>query len=454
VGQIPFRELLAALLEHELRPERFRKKIESLLSGTDAWHRGDITLDRFVAGDYLFSDDVLFPRNGLGRWLFALYSRRASSHSRPIGTFDVARDIVPELASLFGIGVCSSESRERLRELISPSLADAIPEDASKRRWPPISSPGVYRREHACIAIRSRSTTIVLDPIALEPTLPGLQLCPGNDGSSSPDAVLITHSHGDHWHLPSIFACAGPKPRVIVPYVPRANVLCPTRFVNELKACGARAIAAKWWTTLVIGDMEIDVLPFYGEQPTRRPPSPPDGVRSWGNCYRITTADFSVAVIVDGGTDPAGSMAEVMALSCAKRGPLDLLLSCTRDFASPFFDGLPHFWSCLPLRQLRGLYALSRDGRLPATVAGLDGLVEICAAARARYFAPYAQGFFGLRAAIADIDWGDGHGPSEKSQAVTLHKRLGERQVATKILRWNPGDAVRFSRGSARVIGQ
>jgi L-ascorbate metabolism protein UlaG (beta-lactamase superfamily) len=450
--EIPFRALLVALLESELRPDRFVRRFETLFSRTSAWKRGDVALDRFAAGGYLLSDRMYFPRIDLDRWRYGVYARGASG-SRALGLFEVERPLVRDLAQLFAADVRSPASRKAHRELLgSARVSRALAAAAIKRRWPAIRGPGVYRREHACLAIRSRSTTVVLDPISLEARLPAMHLCPELDASSSADAVLITHSHGDHWHLPSIFARGGPRAQVIVPSVPCANLLCPTVFVDELEACGARAVAAKWWTTIVVGDIEIDVLPFYGEQPTRDAPGPLANVRSWGNCYRINTPDFSIAVAVDGGTDPAGSMAAVMAASCAKRGPLDVLLSSTANFESPFSWGLPEYWACLRFQRLRELYAMSKQGKLPETTAGIDGLVEICAAGRVRYFAPYAQGFSRIRAPITDIGWTGGFAPSERSQTIAMRKRLRERRVPTTVLSWNPGQALRFGRSAVRVV--
>jgi hypothetical protein len=282
-------------------------------------------------------------------------------------------------------------------------------------------------------------------------SLTELHDAPSDVGSERLDAIVITHSHGDHWHLPSIL-CAAPSADtlVVVPRVPRRSILTSTLFSDELDLAGQRSIAPAWGETIVVGDITIDVLPFYGEQPCADPPGPPEGLRSWGNCYRFNTPDFSAIVLVDSGRDPLGDVADVVRRSAEMRGPPDAILACMRSFASPFFGGLSSYWATLPFDRLRQLFELFRRGQLPSTTAGTAGLADICVASGAKHFLPYADGFNGVGVPIHDTGWGLGE-PAELELVAELERRLASVGGRTRAVAWNPGDHVHFTDSGLNV---
>jgi L-ascorbate metabolism protein UlaG (beta-lactamase superfamily) len=309
--------------------------------------------------------------------------------------------------------------------------------------------PGVYRREHASLVIRSRTTSILVDPIAPFAELPNLARAPVDE--STHDAVAITHGHSDHWCPPTILQrVAYPDIPVIVPRVPRSNVLTRPEFKRELQLLGQRVLDPPWNTEVTIGDIVIDILPFFGEQPTKDIALPVRDVRSWGNCYRFNTPDFSTLLLVDCGEDPEGSVVDVCRRSFLRRGPVDLVLACMREFASPFFTGLAQYWAAVPLGSLKELFERLERGDLPSTTAGTEGIARAVEASRARHFAPYANGFEGAGAPICDIGWGEGE-PSEAEVSQTLRTHLDRTGHAAQVIRWNPGDAIEFSKREARV---
>jgi hypothetical protein len=311
-------------------------------------------------------------------------------------------------------------------------------------QWPAVRGPGVYRREHASLLIHSGTTSVLLDPIGLAGSWAT------NDGrypaESEPlkvDAVLITHVHDDHWHVPSILGCTRPDTPVLVPVVPRTNLLNKEDFAATLAAVGQTAHALPWGSTFRVGDIEIDVLPFHGEQPSVLTRPLQDGLRMWGNCYRIQCPTFSVIALADSGLDPDGSGVEVVRRSCEQRGPVDMLLSCCNTFPEVLNGGLPEFCLVLPFERLQQEMRERRERPARSVTLGPAGVAEACAAAQARYFLPYAHGFRGL----GDPAYCKGIDREEAALLAAMSKLLTGTGATTQVIPWAPGDVARWQQG-------
>jgi hypothetical protein len=301
--------------------------------------------------------------------------------------------------------------------------------------------------------IASETTRVLVDPLSPFANLPGLEGLPGEGADAWPDAILVTHSHGDHFSPIAILERARDAAvPVVVPSVPRSNLLTLAEMAREMSLFGQAVVEPSWNTSIEIGDIVIDVLPFFGEQPTRDSPGPPDGLRSWGCCYRVETPEFSVLLLVDGGEDPAGSMVDVARASRDKRGPVDVVLACLRTFQSPFFGGLACDWGALPVGRLVELFDRYESGTLPPTTAGPRGIAEICAAAGASFFMPYANGYEGLFVPISDIGWGEGE-PSECDALLEVARHLASSGTPTQVVAWDPGAIARPGKRRLMVEG-
>ncbi len=441
---LPYDDLLQGMMASGFDPKATRQLLEK---AGERMKKPLLRPGGVEDGGFLVEDPVLFPEPG--SWWVVFQEALERSRS------ELPEEAVPVVADFLRL-LSRSDDVAQVREAWPFDDADWLERltrtgDRVEARWPEPDGPGIYRREHACVLIRSRTTSILVDPIQLQRRLPSMRGAPMHPGVVPVDAVAISHSHVDHWHLPSLLGrLAGPEQPVLVPRVPRLNLLTPVDFQAALRACGQKVLAPAWHETVKVGDIEVEVLPFYGEQPASEGPRFREGLRSWGNCYRFDTEDFSCLVLVDTGTDPEGGMVEAVAESCRRKGPVDVVLACQREFLSPFFGGLSHYWAALPWSQLRALYQDYREGRLKSATAGPSGAAEVCAVARARHFLAYANGYEGMGQPITDVGWGDGE-PSEAVCNARMREHLARLGAPVEVGEWSPGEVARVSGGRLRV---
>jgi hypothetical protein len=435
VNQLPFIPILEGFIERGFAPLACRDHLTKIAENRSLSSE-IINPDGCLNGGMLVTDKFLYARPE--EYLLSLdWNSGKENHS-----FSLPESKAPTFAELIRWSVVSRDislALKRFGFLPSSALEKTLnfsPE--SYPSWPVKNKSGIYRREHASLLVRSETTSILIDPISLQAAL--LPELPKKN-SEKVDAILITHSHSDHWHLPSILYQVGDDRTipVIVPNVPLVNLLTPVDMKSVLVAADQNSMAPQWGETIKIGDIEIDILPFYGEQPTRLPPGPDSRLRSWGNCYRINTPEFSVLILVDSGADPAGDMREAISESVRRRGPADVVASCLREFASPFFGGLSHYFVTLPFQRMAELYENYKKNNLPTTTAGPSGVVDLIQTAGAHYFLPYANGYNGFGLPISDIGWGQGE-ESEATALLTIDKLRKNKSAEFEIVPWKTGD--------------
>lgn len=303
-------------------------------------------------------------------------------------------------------------------------------------RWPEHRGPCLIRREHASIIADSGQTRVMTDPQCLTRSFTTNDgRFPAESGPGVVDAICITHSHEDHFSLPSIIRHCHEDTLVIVPPVERSNLLA----ADMLRCCelvGLDAIAPKWGDVVSVGDIEIEVLPFFGEQPTRTSQTTAHGVRNWGSCYRFNLPTFSAVVLADSGEDPEGVIYDALRASVARSGPADVLLSCFAEFPEKLNLGLASYMVTQPFAELKKTHdERTRGCRAESITFGPTGVAEACRAAEVQTVLPYAHGFAGLGVSPRD----------EARHAASVAQAISEAAVSTELRSWRPGGCFRVS---------
>jgi len=142
------------------------------------------------------------------------------------------------------------------------------------------------------------------------------------------EAILITHSHPDHFDLGSLMRL-GPDVPIYVPAVERESILT-IDMACRLEQLGFLHVhRMQWFDEVKIGSVRIVALPFYGEQPTCGPRYHPE-VRNVGNVYVVETAERRIAFIAESGADLDGNVKHVAADANRKFGALTMLFGTHR----------------------------------------------------------------------------------------------------------------------------
>ena len=351
--------------------------------------------------------------------------------------------ILPKIQSLLyycSAGIYSKSQlgkylEEPLLHLLNNLLEQGIIEqqESKKINFAPLGTPGIFRLQHASILYRTKTTGILVDPHLhsdYELSVDNLDTnIRRSDLEGKVDAILISHSHGDHWHLPTLMMFS-PETPIFVPKVPRASIICDD-MQQRLQSLGFKnVIAVDWYSEpLVIGDIEVNVLPFYGEQPLLHEYSQHQDLRNWGNTYLLRTEHYTSWFLIDSGNDATGKMAEVSAYVQKKFGTVDILLSNLRTFSlwTPSYITGGSYWLSLSSKQMRNFPSMKNH----CITLGVEGVAEIAQIVNARYFLPYAHWWNCL---------GKQGGQEELDLISKLKQAMKDLNCSTTIVPWNIGD--------------
>lgn len=328
-------------------------------------------------GPYLLKDEYLFQPNV------------------PLVAFDVrqSHDWKPVLPSEEPL---SSEARSAIRNVLlrvagtseEHRIARALEEARAlpSARDIDLRSPGVYLTGHSSVFVKGSKSGVLIDPI-YSSWLHSEGGISAIDLHQSVDAVMLTHSHFDHYHLPTLLQFSD-RP-MVVPAVPRASLVCE-QIAQRLKEFHVPDVRSpQWHTSFEVGEFKIHVLPFYGEQFLTSELYPE--ARSWGNSYVIERDDFRVFIAADSGFEPDRSVIPMIADWVSANGPIDVVLAQSLGLRVCFGEGDPDVQitalAC-SRKAVDAVEMLRPEHRITLSVSDLP---ELCSAARARNLVLYGH---------------------------------------------------------------
>ena len=312
-------------------------------------------------GRRVLRQDVIFPRAEKFKPTVLHLRRDELGLDVPVRATDWP--LVNELFATLARGATKAE----LRGLGTNATLRTLIEDLSSAGWlesfsAPATDSELVFVGHNTTLVRGKRATVLVDPYFRPASifdLPSYQPMQPRD-LGPVDAVVITHSHGDHFHLGSLLQLPA-QTRFFVPPVERES-LFSTDCALRLRQLGFKNVEAlPWWSSREVGDLYVSALPFYGEQPTDAEGVHP-GLRNIGSTWTIRGPRVDAAFLADSGRDVQGDMDSV----CKKAGTVDVLFCGVRGFKlKPIFFGfttLDAFLVDVPMDALTTPQQLMADG--------------------------------------------------------------------------------------------
>jgi L-ascorbate metabolism protein UlaG (beta-lactamase superfamily) len=417
-----------------------------------------------AAGAWRLREEVLYPQvvQAPPRWLGLQQedSGRALRWDLPLDCWPRVHGVV---AALAGAGCDTAgpawtpDQRAMLADLREHGMLEAAA--AQSTADPTLATADLTFLGHNAVVVRSGATRLLLDPLLL----------PG--GSEFPaayqplqirdvgplDAVLITHSHRDHFDVGSLVQLPADA-QLVVPRIERETLLA-AHMAARLREVGFTHVTElRWWQSLRIGEIEVHALPFYGEQPTDGEVLHPE-VRNAGNLYLVRTPRFAAAFLVDAGRDGQGNVKQVAAEARERFGPIDVVFSGYRGWLT---YPVQHIFSSVARHVLFVPPALWTVRQQIMSTA--DDALDVAERWGARYLVPYADGG-------APWYWRIGLGPrlDEAPSEVAAFDPFPERVVAAarnrtqtpdgrifgspvQVLLLRPGDSLVDVSGEPRLV--
>lgn len=284
------------------------------------------------AGRRLLRAEVLFPdpHRLTPRFLHFRNGGLGLDVPIPAGGWPRAAELIAALAA----GV----TRRELSRLAGPGELGTAIQELLQAGWiapasppPDLTSADAVFVGHNTVLLQTGGARILVDPYfrpASVQDLPSYQPMQARD-LGRVDAVVITHSHGDHFHLGSLLTLPRDTP-VLVPHVARES-LFSTDCALRLRQLGfTRAEALRWGETRTFGAATVRALPFYGEQPTSGE-GVHGGLFNEGATWLVRGPERSAAFFADAGADVRGDMRTVCD-EVRREGAVELLFCGIRGF--------------------------------------------------------------------------------------------------------------------------
>lgn len=208
--------------------------------------------------------------------------------------------------------------------------------------------PGVEFVSHSCIQFTGREGSVMVDPcfVLNERPIAASQRDRRRFDAKfrqfdDVSAVLLTHAHWDHAHLPTLFRFR----RDVPIFVPRVKAAAET-YYNPALAPLLRSLGftdvreVTFWKPERIGDITFTAVPFFGEWF-----GPGSGFDAF--CYLIEVGGVRYLGTVDSERSERGDMDTVFAELTKRVGRVDRIFFCSsgQTHANPVMCGAPAQYS-------------------------------------------------------------------------------------------------------------
>lgn len=243
---------------------------------------------------------------------------------------------------------------------------------------------------HACLTWSDGAHRLWADPLFSPKSLrypSSYQPLSVLDFPENEHAVLLTHSHPDHFDPGSLLRFA-PNTIFFVPEVLRESLLS-VDMKFRLRQLGFHRIRTlRWQESAQWGLFKITALPFYGEQPLGGGPSVELSDYNRGNTYCVEFAKGGKSLILaDSGSDPRKNCLENAFDILRDTGPIDYLFANHRrwdlDPSQYLRSSVPQYLCYVPDGQL---------GLRQRIMMNPQELVRVAEILGARFVIPYAMG--------------------------------------------------------------
>lgn len=335
-------------------------------------------------GAYRLHEEVYFQSTPsiMDADLKLAFARRGSTRklSLPLreGRMALMARLLPLLhgrASAAQIQAALPEQWEFVEQLIGAGVIRRVP------RPTPIHIEGysVSYVAHSCLRFQSPTSSLLIDPLLTVRHLPEHDA--GYVLRDRPGAILISHSHWDHYNLDSLMHFDRSTKIVLPALRERASVVNVDMRVGLRDLGFTDIVELDPWQSIWIGDIELVALPYHGEG------HGPESPTSWMT-YWVKLGGKSVLGLVDACQDDFGSMDTVLRQLRSARGPVDVLFAPCSGYKYPCSSYIYRpFYACRGLGQY---------------TAGHDDVERWAAISGAKRTVPYA--LFHLRPDEADRD--------------------------------------------------